>query len=240
MGKRFIILFVTIIVAIHSSAAWKIVYDKGCVEQVAKNSAVAKAAERAKTIQLDSVSEKQKLSAKYAAIIATVKEAYKVSMQNIKGFGVESPYYVDIADNSVAIMKDIPLLIKYLNKRPLYNYPMAVPDVLDAGTKAAGLVNKFINIVNNGKIRNPIGNSEDKDDGYNYLDRYQRMNMANSIRSSLQEIREKLESAIFWCQYRADMNNLFLEYDPESWGTIMAGDNIANGIIQSWKDLAEE
>lgn len=44
--------------------------------------------------------------------MATIKELYKVTMQNVSGFGTESKYYKEIGLCAYGILKDVPELIK--------------------------------------------------------------------------------------------------------------------------------
>ncbi len=79
------------------------------------------------------------------------------------------------------------------------------------------LVGNFVNIVNNARIPNPLkgeGTAEKKSDGYNMLDRYERMSLANSIYTNLNEIRYKVDGMMLMAQY-ATLNDLCFAIDPE-------------------------
>ncbi len=46
----------------------------------------------------------------YSVSMATIKELYKLSMQNISGFGTESGYYKEMGVCDFDILKDVPEL----------------------------------------------------------------------------------------------------------------------------------
>jgi hypothetical protein len=113
----------------------------------------------------------------------------------------------------------------------------------DMAVETQGLVSTFVDIVNNGRINLPDNkyinkfiprNVKSKNDGYNFLDRYERLTLANRIYSHLMEIHYKLEVMTMMCQY-SDTGDLFFAIDPESWAAYFTGTNMADGIINDWK-----
>lgn len=79
-------------------------------------------------------------------------------------------------------------------------------------------------------------NESSKNDGYNFLDRYERLTLANRIYTHLMEIRYKLEVMTMMCQY-SGINELFFAIDPASWAAYFTGINMVDGIINDWKGL---
>lgn len=101
------------------------------------------------------------------------------------------------------------------------------------------LVGNFVNIVNNAKVQNPLkgqGTAEKKNDGYNLLDRYERLTLANTIYTGLMEIRYKVEGMMLMAQY-ATVNDLFFAIDPEGWANIVTMKNQVGGLIRDWNGL---
>ena len=88
--KRYMIAVVTCIAALTASAQWRVVIDPYCVSQVAANTASQKAIEDQHNKRLDSISAKQNKLEQYTVSMATIKELYKVTMENVSGFGTES------------------------------------------------------------------------------------------------------------------------------------------------------
>ena len=74
-------------------------------------------------------------------------------------------------------------------------------------------------------------------DGYNFIDRYERLTLANRIYTHLLEIRYKMEAITMMCQYCSDMNNLLLAIDVDSWAAYFTGKNIVEGLINDWEGL---
>lgn len=96
-----------------------------------------------------------------------------------------------------------------------------------------------VNIVNNGKVANPLkgaATADKKNDGYNLLDRHERLSLANSIYTNLMEIRYKVEGMLLMARY-ATMNDLFFAIDPEGWANIMAMRNGVEGLVRDWNGL---
>ena len=101
------------------------------------------------------------------------------------------------------------------------------------------LVGNFVNIVNNAKVQNPLkgqGTAEKKSDGYNLLDRYERLSLANRIYTDLMEIRYKVEGMMLMAQF-ATANDLFFAIDPEGWANVVTMKNQVGGLIQDWNGL---
>lgn len=241
MGKLRI-LFMSVLLATFTTqvfAAWKVVIDKNCIKVVSSNLASQKLIEGQHNQRLDSIAEKKKKVELYTVSMATIKELYKVTMQNVSGFGTESKYYKEIGLCAYDILKDVPELIKTVNKAKFSNKLLCLTELGNLVTETQQLVGNFVNIVNNAKIQNPLkgqGTAEKKNDGYNMLDRYERLSLANSIYSGLLEIRYKVEGMIMMAQY-ATANDLFFAIDPEGWANVVTMKNNVSGLINDWNGL---
>lgn len=75
-----------------------------------------------------------------------------------------------------------------------------------------------------------------KDDGYNLLDRYERLTLANSIYTDLNRIRYKVEGMVLMAQY-ATANDLFFAIDPEGWSNVVTMKNHVGNLVQDWNGL---
>ena len=229
----------------HVNAGWRVVIDQKTTKAVAANAASQKAIEDRHNQRLDSISSKQQRLMKYTAAMESFKELYKLSMQNVTGFGEESKYYVEIFNTTAEIFKDIPVMIKFLSKTPVKNHLLCLNEMTDMVVETQGLISAFVDIVNNGRITLPDNkymnkflskNEGSKNDGYNFLDRYERLTLANRIYTHLMEIRYKLEVMTMMCQY-SGTDELFFAIDPASWAAYFTGINMVDGIINDWKGL---
>lgn len=241
MGKlRFSIISVLLAtVTTQVFAAWKVVIDKNCIKVVSSNLASQKLIEGQHNQRLDSIAEKKEKVELYTVSMATIKELYKMAMQNVSGFGTESKYYKEIGLCAYDILKDVPELIKTVNKAKFSNKLLCLNELGNLVTETQQLVGNFVNIVNNATIQNPLkgqGTAEKKNDGYNMLDRYERLSLANSIYSGLLEIRYKVEGMILMAQY-ATANDLFFAIDPEGWANVVTMKNNVSGLINDWNRL---
>lgn len=175
-------------------AGWKVVIDKNCVKVVTSNTASQKLIENQHNQRLDSIASKKKKVELYSVSMATIKELYKLTMENVSGFGTESRYYKEIGSCAFDILKDVPELIKIVNQAKFTNKLYCLTELGGLVMETQQLVGNFVNIVNNAKVQNPLkgqGTAEKKNDGYNLLDRYERLTLTNTIYTGLMEIRYK-------------------------------------------------
>lgn len=220
-------------------AGWKVVIDKNCVKVVTSNTASQKLIEDQHNQRLDSITAKKKKVELYSVSMATIKELYKLTMENVSGFGTESRYYKEIGSCAFDILKDVPELIKTVNQAKFTNKLYCLTELGGLVMETQQLVGNFVNIVNNAKVQNLLkgqGTAEKKNDGYNLLDRYERLTLANSIYTGLMEIRYKVEGMMLMAQY-ATVNDLFFAIDPEGWANIVTMKNQVGGLIRDWNGL---
>ena len=220
-------------------AGWKVVIDKNCVKVVTSNTASQKLIENQHNQRLDSIASKKKKVELYSVSMATIKELYKLTMENVSGFGTESRYYKEIGSCAFDILKDVPELIKIVNQAKFTNKLYCLTELGGLVMETQQLVGNFVNIVNNAKVQNPLkgqGTAEKKNDGYNLLDRYERLTLANTIYTGLMEIRYKVKGMMLMAQY-ATVNDLFFAIDPEGWANIVTMKNQVGGLIRDWNGL---
>ena len=220
-------------------AGWKVVIDKNCVKVVTSNTASQKLIENQHNQRLDSIASKKKKVELYSVSMATIKELYKLTMENVSGFGTESRYYKEIGSCAFDILKDVPELIKTVNQAKFTNKLYCLTELGGLVMETQQLVGNFVNIVNNAKVQNPLkgqGTAEKKNDGYNLLDRYERLTLTNTIYTGLMEIRYKVEGMMLMAQY-ATVNDLFFAIDPEGWANIVTMKNQVGGLIRDWNGL---
>jgi len=248
MGKtRIVLAIVAMFTAGQAHAAWRVVIDPWTTGAVTANAASQELIESQHNARLDSINSKQQKLMQYTATMATIKELYKLSMENVSGFGAESQYYVEIGATVAEIFKDVPVVLQYMGKSPGKNYVICLNEIMNIVLETESLVKDFVDIVNNGKIQNPIKKTKGvpnvnapasgQGDGYNFIDRYERLTLANRIYTHLLEIRYKMEAITMMCQYCSDMNNLLLAIDPDSWAAYFTGKNIVDGLISDWEGL---
>lgn len=220
------------------NAAYRIVTDPSAFGIVTQNSLVQQMVESRHNKSLDSVSSKQEKILKYATTMATIKEVYKISMENIKGFGVESKYYIEIGLTAYEIVKEVPKVVKNIKNANVYRKALCIKELTELVERSEHLVSDFVNIVNNGKVENPLkkNDPEKKNDGYNFLNRSDRLGMAIRIYTDLLEMKYKV-MALSMMSECATWGDLFFSIDPEGWANVMTARNSVDFIISSWKTL---
>lgn len=241
MGKlRYIFTIILMTVAsVPTFAGWRVVIDRNCIRVVATNTASQKLIEDKHNERLDSIAAKKKKVELYSISMATIKELYKLTMENVRGFGTESVYYREIGTCAFDILKDVPELIQTVNKAKFTNKLACLTELGGLVMETQQLVGNFVNIVNNAKVRNPLGGQgtvEKKNDGYNLLDRYERLTLANRIYTNIMEIRYKVEGMMLMAQF-ATANDLFFAIDPEGWANVVTMKNQVGGLIRDWNGL---
>ena len=93
--------------------------------------------------------------------------------------------------------------------------------------------------MNNAKVQNPLkgeATAERKSDGYNLVDRYERLTLANRIYTDLTKIRYKVEGMMLMAQY-ATADDLFFAIDPEGWANVVTMKNRVGSLVRSWNGL---
>ena len=91
---RFMLIAILLVSAsANMSAAWRIVFDRNCLKIVMANTASQKVIEEQHNQRVDTIAAKKQKVELYTVSMATMKELYKLSMENISGFGTESLYY---------------------------------------------------------------------------------------------------------------------------------------------------
>ena len=235
--------------SLPASAYWKTVADPWTTAQVTANTTAQSIIENKHNERLDTILEKKKKTLQYTAVMEGIKELYQLSMTNVKGFGEETVYYKEIFLLSADILSGIPTVTKFIAKHPVKNSILCYNELADVVIETEGLIHDFIDIVNNGKVRlpdNPIIRQKIPDgggrynmgqgDGYNFMDRYTRLTLANKIYSRLLEMKYKMDVMVMMCEY-GSWNDAFYTLDPVTWATVFETKYIVDGLIQDWKAL---
>lgn len=239
METRRITLFLTLLLtALMAHATVRTVIDPRVIAQVGANTTAQSLIESRHNERLDSIRSSQGRIAAYTTTMEGIKELYRISMQNISGFGQESQYYGEILSLSLEILQDVPVCLKYVAGNPR-NTLLCMNELTNVTLECEGLVRDFVDIVNNGKISNPLKKQEgNQGDGYNFLDRYQRLTLANNIYSRLLEIKYKMDAMVMICQYAGSLGDVLFAIDPESWASYFTATNLVDGIISDWEGLS--
>jgi hypothetical protein len=234
----------------NAVAAYKVVIDPWTVAAVTANAGSQKLIEEKHNARLDSISARQQKMLKYTAAMASIKELYKMTMQNVTGFGEETAYYRDIFLCAADIFTLTPQVITAIGKNPGKNYVLCLNELTNVMAETEGLVHDFVEIVNNGKVRlpdipairqnMPAGGGRynmGTNDGHNFLDRYERLTLANGIYSRLLTIRSKMQLMVMMCQY-GTWGDVLFAIDPETWAGFLTGANIVNDLVYKWNGLS--
>ena len=240
-------LFIT--TGIQTKAAWRIVSDPWATTQVAANTASQKLIEKQHNKRIDSLCSRKQRIMQYTASMATIKELYQSTLQNVSGFGEETVYYREIFLCAVDIFSDISTVTKAIMCKPGKNYILCLNELANVGIETEGLIHDFMEIVNNGKVRLPniliirskIPNGGGRfnmgtNDSHNLLGRYERLTLANRIHARLLNIRYKMELMVMMSQF-STWGNVLFAIDPQTWATYFTGKNIVEDIVNKWKEL---
>ena len=241
MGKlRYILLAAAVAATVNASAAWRVVIAPSCIKAVTANLASQKLIEDQHNKRLDSIAARKQKVELYTVSMATIKELYRLSMENVSGFGTESLYYKEIGSCALDIVAGVPELVSTVGKAKFTNKLLCLNELGNLVAEAQQLVADFVNIVCNAKVENPLkgqATAETKGDGYNFLDRNERLTVANTIYTSLMRIRYKVEGMLAMAQY-ATLDDLFFAIDPEGWANVVTMRTRVESLVLDWKGLA--
>lgn len=73
-------------------------------------------------------------------------------------------------------------------------------------------------------------------DGYNFLDRYTRINLTYKIYGRLLEIKYRMDAMVMMCQF-GTWGDVFFKVDPKSWAAWFQASNSVNQLINEWNYL---
>ena len=155
MGKirKIALAIATLLFSAHSANAWvRVVYDIKSTAAVGANTAFQKIIEDGHNARLDSIRSKQAKIMSYTASMQTIKELYRMSMQNVSGFGEESAYYKQMAENFLQAPGNTARAVKAINRCPGINYVNSLNEIVNIQAEVVGLIEDFVDIVNNGKV----------------------------------------------------------------------------------------
>ena len=229
---KVVVLLLVALVSTVPTHAWRWNIDYWTIVQVGENTAAESGAEGIHNNTLTEQRKKQERIAEYTTAINVIRQLYKQSMQNTKGFGEESRYYQLIGENALYIVTNIPVAVSWLTRKPHINLPLCLNEISNLTMKTEQCIAGFVNIVNNGHVSSPLkGNSLipqrggaaniGQDDGYNFMSRSDRMGMANDILEDLVIVRNNLDYLIFMCQTNNGLEDLLMELDPDTWCNAM-------------------
>lgn len=241
MGKlRYILLSAAVAATVSGSAAWRVVIDPSCIKAVTANLASQKLIEDRHNKRLDSIAARKQKVELYTVSMATIKELYRLSVENVSGFGTESLYYKEIGSCALDIVMGVPELVSTVGKAKFTNKLLCLNELGNLVAETQQLVADFVNIVCNAKVENPLkgqATAETKGDGYNLLDRNERLTVANTIYTGLMRIRYKVEGMLAMAQY-ATLDDLFFAIDPEGWANVVTMRTRVESLVLDWKGLA--
>ena len=133
--SKLILVMAMLLASLNIQAGWRVVIDRKTTAAVVSNAASQKLIEDKHNGRLDSIKSKQEKLMKYTATMASIKELYQLSMQNITGFGEESRYYGEIVSLTAGIFKDVPIVLKQLGRSPGKNYIVCLNEMTNYGAQ---------------------------------------------------------------------------------------------------------
>ena len=214
------------------------VVDFKTILRLGENTATQIGLENEHNETLDSISSKQQRLAASTMTIMLGRENHLKSRTRVDEFSVESTFYKQAAALAVNITAQAPAVIQKIKKAPLAGKARMLLEVENLITACIQLTNDFRNIVTNCKVK-PIlgsGNTNDQSDGYNILDRDERIGLALKIISRLSRINNRLTEMGYYADY-CSWSNVMYAIDRDSWCRLNYGSTIANSLINQWNGL---
>ena len=122
---KVVVLLLAALVSTVPTHAWRWNIDYWTIAQVGENTAAESGAEGIHNNTLAEQKKKQERIAEYTTAINVIRQLYKQSMQNTRGFGEESRYYQLIGENALYIVTNIPVAVSWLTRKPHINLPLS-------------------------------------------------------------------------------------------------------------------
>lgn len=241
---KLILVNLSVICCVSVNAQYRVVLDKDAIKQVMENTAFQIGIETLHNIELDSILSKQKSLAEKSLTLQAISILEKQTLQNTNDFDVESTYYKEIERTAKNIAEMTPDLLSAIKNSKFVNQLNFTSRAIDLGLKCSQYVNDYVNIVNNGKVKNPLEGSYLSDnvvvsnDGDNYLDRYERLGIAKKIADDLKSINNELNYMLFLCSY-GDWTDLVKSVDRETWVNMNTSKTFSDDLIKRWNNLAK-
>lgn len=232
-----------------ASAYYRVVIDPKCIGAVSANTALVKGLEDEHNQQLDSIKARKQKIAAYSASMSTIKELYRQSMQNVRGFNEESVYYREMAEEFAKIPVNTAKAVKAISRSPFVNYINSLNYILNIQMNAVSLVGTFVDIVNNGKVSLSDFTSHKsndklsellknahigKGDKYNFLDRNERLTLANSLLFDLRQLNYNLEQLVFVSNY-CGIRDMLYNLDPLTWYNYFNAKYSVEYAVRQWQ-----
>ena len=233
--KILLSLIVLLLYCVSSNATVvRLVIDKKSVAAVTANTAIQSSIEIIHNKTLEEIRKKQEKIMSYTASMESIKELYRMSMQNISGFGEESAYYRQMVDNFLQVPGNTARAVKAINRCPGINYINSLNEIVNIQTDVD--FSAFTSGKSNDKLSTLLQNAHlGKGDGYNFLDRYQRLTLANELLAHIVDINTRLNQIVYICEYCRTFSNFMYNIDPLTWATYFQGANMVQGVINDWK-----
>lgn len=242
MGK-FLLMITTMLVgssALYAQYA-KINIDMKAFQWVTTNTATQMAMNEAQNIQIDSIRKKQNKLMALIEGISTNASLIEETYRNVSGFKKESRYYISMFNLGSRIIDHSVLAYKAIENGNIEGKTRALLSVSNLVADAISLGTAFSDIVTNGKVSNPIKHPDamsPRGDGYNFLNRHQRLIMANDIIYRLKEIDHQLVYITYIAQ-NSKLNDLLRTIDRKGYVNLLIGKGHINDIIGKWNKLTE-
>lgn len=115
---RLAFVLTALVVSTNASAYYKLVFDPWTTAQVTANAAAQEGIEKKHNERLDTISAKQQKILQYTTTMETIKELYRISMTNVRGFGEETAYYKEMVELSADILMNVPTVTKFIAQNP--------------------------------------------------------------------------------------------------------------------------
>lgn len=227
-----------------SSFSQRIVNDVQTQGQVLTNTLLQMVVENQQNSLIDTINNLQEeILYKTTAILAS-KELYIQTLQNIKGFEAESLYYREIAITGQEIGDLTSQILSAVSRSNLINKANATFALWDLVGKSTQCIHDFVAIVTNAKVKNPLRkensiDTEEKNDGHNLLDRYERMNLASQLSLDLKRIKAQMKRILFLCRH-GDWTSLINQLDRKTWVSQYQARSVADQLVRKWSRLTHK
>lgn len=248
MGKLKIFLAVCLCLFSIGAKAYDFVQfntDHKTIGMVEANTFTITASMLAQNAIVDSIKNKQLTVEVIQAGMLAILEGLKEANQNVSEFKKSSSYFKQINRTAYNIAQHSIEATELINKSKLVGKANALIKVGSLVTDVIALGNTFVNVVANAKVEHPMKGFASSDlvsnkgDGFNFLNRYERMMLYNKILSQLKRIDFQL-LCIAWTAKTSTFRDLVMQLEPTAYGKLINMKWTSQHLVDKWNGLKKK
>lgn len=214
--------------------AQRIVIDWECIRQVATNATVAVGSESVMSAYTGESKNKQDKTAIAVGAIQTSVSLYQLALSNVTYWGNDSKNIIEIGNLARKVGAELSKVTDEVQKNPMATI-VSYRAIEGITAEALQCVKFCYSLVTNGKVAIAGFSVGPDNDGYNFLDAKDRMDVCNHIIVTLRRLYYSCISIRIQYMYTNTWADVLKKAMPFEYYMVTSGNEIAKEIIGSLK-----